>query len=186
MRDNPAELRYELVDDGEVIGEIRYRREPGAVALVHTEVDPAHEGRGLAGELVEGALRDLHERGLRVIPVCPFVRAWIRDHPEYVDAHGRAVGVTAGWQPAGTPRSRYPPRSARPPPASGADPVNTAAIDFATPTSRLEQKAIHTVLVLADAPVPDARESAPKRSVSPSRGSFSVDGLMAEVSHARC
>jgi hypothetical protein len=52
------------------------------VALVHTEVDPAHEGRGLAGELVEGALRDLHERGLRVIPVCPYVRAWIRDHPE--------------------------------------------------------------------------------------------------------
>jgi uncharacterized protein len=82
VRDNPTELRYELVDDGKVIGEIRYRREPGAVALVHTEVDPAHEGRGLAGELVEGALRDLHERGLRVIPVCPFVRAWMRDHPE--------------------------------------------------------------------------------------------------------
>jgi hypothetical protein len=37
-----------------------------------------------------------------------------------------------------------------------ADPVNTAAIDFATPTSRLAQKAIHTVLVLADTPERDA------------------------------
>jgi predicted GNAT family acetyltransferase len=85
VRDNPAELRYELLDNGQVIGEIRYRREPGAVALVHTDVDPAYQGRGLAGELGEGALRDLHERELRVIPVCPFVRAWIRDHPEYAD-----------------------------------------------------------------------------------------------------
>jgi len=86
VRDNPSELRYELVDDdGVVIGEIRYRREPGAVALVHTEIEPAHEGHGLGELLVEGALRDLHERRLRVIPICPFVRAWIDRHPEHAD-----------------------------------------------------------------------------------------------------
>lgn len=86
MRDNPRELRYELVDDGgTVVGEIRYRREPGAVALVHTEVYPAHEGQGLGGVLVEGAVRDLRERGLGLIPVCPYVRAWLRRHPEEAD-----------------------------------------------------------------------------------------------------
>jgi uncharacterized protein len=85
VRDNPKELRYELVEDGSVVGEIRYRREHGAVALVHTEVDPVYEGKGLAGVLVEGALQDLRERGLRVIPVCPFVRSWLRRHPEYTD-----------------------------------------------------------------------------------------------------
>jgi uncharacterized protein len=85
IRDNPDELRYELVDDGTVIGQIRYRREPGAFALVHTEVEPAYEGKGLAGVLVEGALQDLRERGLRMIPVCPFVRAWLRRHPEYAE-----------------------------------------------------------------------------------------------------
>jgi uncharacterized protein len=86
VRDNPAQLRYELIDDdGNAIGEIRYRREPGAVALVHTDVDPAHEGQGLAGVLVEGALRDLRERGLRLIPVCPYVQAWLRRHPEQAD-----------------------------------------------------------------------------------------------------
>ena len=85
IRDNPRELRYELVEGDSVVGEIRYRREDGAVALVHTEVDPVYEGKGLAGALVEGALQDLLERELRVIPVCPFVRAWLRRHPEYAD-----------------------------------------------------------------------------------------------------
>jgi predicted GNAT family acetyltransferase len=85
VRDNPEELRYELVDDDEVIGEIRYRREPGAVALVHTDIEPAREGQGLGEVLVEGALRDLRERGLRVIPVCPYVHAWLSRHPDYAD-----------------------------------------------------------------------------------------------------
>jgi predicted GNAT family acetyltransferase len=85
VRDNPAELRYELLDGNEVVGEIRYRREPGALALVHTEVDPSHEGTGAAGMLVEEALRDLRARGLGVIPVCPYVRAWLRRHPEQAD-----------------------------------------------------------------------------------------------------
>jgi uncharacterized protein len=85
VRDNPAELRYELLLDGGRIGEILYRVEPGAVALVHTEVDPAYEGHGLATRLIEGALDDLRERGLRVIPICPLVRAYIRRHPEYAD-----------------------------------------------------------------------------------------------------
>jgi predicted GNAT family acetyltransferase len=85
VRDNPAELRYELVDGDRVVGEIRYRREPGAVVLVHTEVDPGYEGRGLAGELVEGAFRDLRDRGLRVVPLCPYIRAWLRRHPEEAD-----------------------------------------------------------------------------------------------------
>ena len=86
VRDNPAELRYELVDDGgAVIGEIRYRREPGAVALVHTDVDPAYEGQGLAGFLVESAVRDLRERDLKLIPVCPYVQSWLRRHPDQTD-----------------------------------------------------------------------------------------------------
>jgi predicted GNAT family acetyltransferase len=83
VRDNPAELRYELVDGDRLVGLIRYRREPGAVALVHTDVDPEFEGTGSGGELVEGALDDLRERGLGVSPVCPYVRGWIDRHPAY-------------------------------------------------------------------------------------------------------
>ena len=86
VRDNPSQLRYELVDEaGAVIGEIRYRREPGAIVLVHTEIAPADEGHGLGGVLVAGALDDLRAKGLKVVPVCPYVRAWIRRHPEQAD-----------------------------------------------------------------------------------------------------
>jgi uncharacterized protein len=88
VRDNARELRYELMRDGEVLGFVRYRREPGAVALVHTDVDPALEGQGLGSVLVKGALDDLRRRGLRVVPVCPFVRAYLRRHPEDADGVG--------------------------------------------------------------------------------------------------
>jgi uncharacterized protein len=85
VRDNPTELRYELLDGDTVVGLIRYRLEPGAVALIHTEIEPAHEGQGLASELVKGALDDLRGRGLRLIPICPYVRSWLERHPEYTE-----------------------------------------------------------------------------------------------------
>ena len=82
VRDNSDALRYELVVDGDVVGEIDYRRSHDAVVLVHTEVSPALAGRGLGGRLVAGALEDIRAQGLRVVAVCPFVRAYLRDHPE--------------------------------------------------------------------------------------------------------
>jgi uncharacterized protein len=85
VRDNPAELRYELLLDGQVIGEIRYRIEGDTVALVHTEIDPGYEGQGLGTRLIEEALLDLRERGRRVIPICPLVRRYIHRHPEFAD-----------------------------------------------------------------------------------------------------
>jgi hypothetical protein len=85
VRDNPTELRYELLDGETLVGLIRYRLEPNAIALIHTEVEPAHEGRGLAGVLVQGALDDVRARGLRLIPICPYVQSWLERHPEYAD-----------------------------------------------------------------------------------------------------
>ena len=48
VRDNPDEGRYEILRDGEVVGGIWYRTAPGVIVLVHTEVEPSEEGRGLA------------------------------------------------------------------------------------------------------------------------------------------
>jgi uncharacterized protein len=85
VRDNPEELRYEAVRDGQLVGLIRYRTEPGVVVLVHTEVDEAVEGTGVGSQLVRGALDDIRARGLRLVPVCPFVAAYLRRHSEYAD-----------------------------------------------------------------------------------------------------
>jgi hypothetical protein len=59
--------------------------EPGLITLIHTEVDPAFEGKGIAGRLVAGALDDIRRRGLLVTPICRFVRSYLRRHPEYAD-----------------------------------------------------------------------------------------------------
>lgn len=83
--DNPEQLRYELWLDSSLAGFITYRREPSVLVLVHTDVDPAYEGRGFGGRLVKGALDDIRARGLRLVPLCPFVDAYIRRHPEYAD-----------------------------------------------------------------------------------------------------
>ena len=85
VTDRPAELRYEIEVDGEVAGFLLYRREPGVLELVHTDVDPKWEGKGVGGALVKGALDDIRARGLKIRPFCPFVRAYLRRHPEYED-----------------------------------------------------------------------------------------------------
>jgi predicted GNAT family acetyltransferase len=82
----PDERRYELLVDGEHAGELVYRdRGGGVVAFLHTEVDPTLQLRGLGSALVTGALNDARARGLRVVPICPFVDAYVRRHPEYLD-----------------------------------------------------------------------------------------------------
>jgi predicted GNAT family acetyltransferase len=83
--DNPRELRYDALVDGQLAGLIRYRKEPGLVVLAHSEIDLSLEGTGVDFELVRGALADIRARGLRVVPHCPVVVDYIRRHPEESD-----------------------------------------------------------------------------------------------------
>jgi predicted GNAT family acetyltransferase len=85
VRDRPEELRYEIEVDGEVAGFLVYRREPGVLELVHTDVDPKWEGQGVGAALVQGALDDVRARGLKMRPYCPFVAGYILRHPDYQD-----------------------------------------------------------------------------------------------------
>jgi predicted GNAT family acetyltransferase len=83
--ENPSELLYELRRGQDLVGQIRYATAPGLVLLIHTDVSPSVEGQGFGSALVRGALDDIRARGLRVVPVCPFVAAYLRRHPEYGD-----------------------------------------------------------------------------------------------------
>ncbi len=78
-------LKYLLTVDGAEAGLIASGLKDGKVVLYHTEVDPAFEGEGLGSALVKGALDDIRARGLEVVPLCGFVRAYIARHPEYAD-----------------------------------------------------------------------------------------------------
>ena len=85
VADNAERRRYEARFGSKVVGFIMYRLEPGRMTLIHTEVDTAFEGEGVGSQLVAGALEDIRARGLVVVPICPFVSAYIRRHPEYSD-----------------------------------------------------------------------------------------------------
>jgi hypothetical protein len=82
----PEQRRYELLVAGSPAGELVYRdRGENVLAFLHTEVDPGQQRRGLGSALVTGALDDARERGFRIVPLCPFVDAFVRRHAEYAD-----------------------------------------------------------------------------------------------------
>jgi uncharacterized protein len=85
VRDNPAQHRYEVFLGGAEAGFATYEERPGILAVMHTEVDPAFEGHGLGSALLGGILKDAKARGLQVLPYCPFLKAYLQKHPEYVD-----------------------------------------------------------------------------------------------------
>jgi hypothetical protein len=85
LTDDKDRHRYELRDGDDLIGFTEYHFHHDEMALLHTEIRPEYEGRGLGGELVKGILDDARSRGLRVLPYCPFVRHWVTKHPEYQD-----------------------------------------------------------------------------------------------------
>jgi|SRR5579862_963302 len=81
--DVPDASRYELLLGDRRIGLLAYHRGSGRIALTHTEVDPSCQGRGFGGLLAGTALSDARRQGVSVLPICPFIEAYIRSHPEY-------------------------------------------------------------------------------------------------------
>jgi hypothetical protein len=84
VRDNKALHRFELDAGGEVAF-ANYRLTPQAVIITHTETPRALRGRGIASELVKGALEMIRADGRKVIGACGFVVDYLDKHPEYRD-----------------------------------------------------------------------------------------------------
>ena len=84
VRDNTALSRFELDADGHT-AVAYYSLSPGVITFVHTEVATEVMGRGIASRLIRGALEMARERGLKVVPRCSFVGAYMARHPEFSD-----------------------------------------------------------------------------------------------------
>ncbi len=83
--DEPDQHRYEIRLGEELAGFAIYHRRGGKAYFVHTEIDPAFEGKGLGSTLAKGALDAERALGEPVVPLCPFIRAYIDRHPEFAD-----------------------------------------------------------------------------------------------------
>lgn len=103
----PQHRQYVLRDGDERIGRTMYAPYgPDGTARVffHTEVDEEYGGRGLAARLATAALDDTVAEGLTIVAWCPYIRAFLRKHPEYgphvAPVHGehRSVVPERYWE----------------------------------------------------------------------------------------
>lgn len=79
---NQEEKRFEMEVDG-YLAMIYYREHPGVMTLLHTEVPPELEGGGVGSAIIEKTLNDIEQKGLKLEPICPFVVAFLKRHPEW-------------------------------------------------------------------------------------------------------
>jgi predicted GNAT family acetyltransferase len=84
VQDNEAKHQFELIVDGQ-IALAAYQLKPGIITFTHTEVPKELGGRGIGSQLAKGALDQVRERGLKVVPLCPFIKAYIEKNPAYQD-----------------------------------------------------------------------------------------------------
>ncbi len=84
VRDNRALQRFELpVGDQVVFAD--YRRQPGRLVITHVEAPPNLRGAGHASRLMQGVLEEARAEQVKVLPLCPYARAWMQRHPAYRD-----------------------------------------------------------------------------------------------------
>lgn len=84
---NKADHRYELELEGHLATE-HYKLDGNVITFEHTDVPKELGGKGVGSKLVQGALDQVRADGLKLIPECPFVKAWIEKHPDYQDLVG--------------------------------------------------------------------------------------------------
>jgi uncharacterized protein len=82
IQNNEALSRFETVVEGHTPF-LTYKQKGSSLALLHADVPAELEGRGVGSSLVRAALEYARERGLIVLPYCPFVASYIKSHPEY-------------------------------------------------------------------------------------------------------
>ena len=80
--DNVARKRFELGTEAGTAF-VDYRRSGMTLYLNHAEVPVALTGRGIGTRLVRETLDMIRDRGERIVPVCPFVQAFVRRNPAY-------------------------------------------------------------------------------------------------------
>ncbi len=77
---NEGESRYELHSGDVLAGFAAFDLRAGSIRFLHTEIDPAFQGQGLAGKLASGALTDAAGRGEAIVPLCPYIAKYLETH----------------------------------------------------------------------------------------------------------
>jgi predicted GNAT family acetyltransferase len=82
VQNNAAAQQYEAIIGGN-LALMQYRMAGDTIIFTHTKVPEQLEGQGIGSKLVRMGLDEAKARGLKVVPACPFVARFIREHPEF-------------------------------------------------------------------------------------------------------
>jgi uncharacterized protein len=82
ITDNKTSSRFEMIVDGK-ISYIEYILARNKIILTHTEVPAQLEGKGVASAMIKKTLKHIEETGRKLVPLCPFVAAYVKRHPEW-------------------------------------------------------------------------------------------------------
>ena len=84
--DGPSRGRYFIALAPGAEAEMTFRKNGQNTMIIdHTGVPPAFEGRGIAAKLVNRAIEDARREGFKITPLCSYVVAQFRRHPEWAD-----------------------------------------------------------------------------------------------------
>ena len=75
---------FELTENG-ALAFADYRADSGRMIVPHVEAAHSLRGTGAAGRLMEGLVDAARQRGLKIVPLCPYADSWLRRHPEHAD-----------------------------------------------------------------------------------------------------
>ena len=99
VRDNEERKRFEIdLGDGS-FAFAQYNLIPGKIMFTQTEVPEEHGGKGLGTALIRAGLAAARERGLKVIPICPFFAAYMQKHEEVQELLDEAWRTKFGLSP---------------------------------------------------------------------------------------
>jgi len=85
---NQAAERFETELEGQ-LGVVAYQRRNDTLVFTHTEVPRQFQGLGVAGKLAHTALEYARNNHLTIVPLCSYMVAYVRRHPEYKMLVGR-------------------------------------------------------------------------------------------------
>lgn len=82
LKNNRINKQFEFHIDG-LIPKLEYIRAKDRIFLTHTEVPEKLEGQGIGSRLIKAVLEEIERQDLTLVPLCPFVAGYIKEHPEW-------------------------------------------------------------------------------------------------------
>lgn len=82
LKNNRINKQFEFHIDG-LVPKVEYIRAKDRIFLTHTEVPEKLEGQGIGSMLIKAVLEEVERQELTLVPLCPFVAGYIKEHPEW-------------------------------------------------------------------------------------------------------